>query len=415
MLRFEMTLALRHLRSGGGQTVLTISAVAAGVVVILFISSLIFGLRQQITSLLTDILPHVTVTVPDQEPPPLSRVPGVGDTGKIVSRRVERQSRQRKLIENWPETVAIIQGIENVAAVAPAVSGQGFITRGGQRLGATVFGGDPERLDAVNPVSKYVFAGRFLGLDTEELVMSQHLAEELQVGLGDRVRLTSTQGLSDSFVVAGLYDTGREQRIGSRVYITLRRAQSLYGTGTAVETILVRAKDLFLADQVADRIMALLPLEARSWSRENPEVVSSLGAQAAVTYLVSGFSLLASGFAIASVLIVSVLQRSREIGILKGIGARRGQILRAYLLEGLGIALIGSFLGAALGSGVVWTLTQFKQPVSRIGGEPEPLFPAQLAWPIVAAAVLAAVVSTVIAAVLPARRAAALDPVEVIR
>ncbi len=86
-----------------------------------------------------------------------------------------------------------------------------------------------------------------------------------------------------------------------------------------------------------------------------------------------------------------------------------------FLLEGLGIALVGAALAALAGSGLVTVLKLVKQPVTRMGGQPESLFPAQLAWQYVAAAMLAAVLSTVLAAVLPARRAASLDPVEVLR
>lgn len=412
MLRFEATLAFRHLRAGGGQTALTVSAVAAGVIVILFISSLIFGVQRQITTLLTDILPHITVTVPEPKPLPLSRVQ---PTDGIVSSRIEGQSERQKMIEDWRQALTVIRSIPGVVAAVPAVSGQGFVSRGGQRIGATVFGATPEELEAVTPVTKFVYSGTYLGLASDEIVISKRVAEELGVQVGDRVRLTSVASLSDSFKVRGLYDTGREQSFGSRAYITLRRAQSLYATGNAVQTILVKGAELFQADRIADRILALLPLKAESWSRENPQVVAGLGAQTAVTYLVSGFSLLASSFAIASVLIVSVLQKSKEIGILKSMGARRRQILVVFLLEGLGIAVVGAALGALLGSGVVIALSQVKQPVTRMGAEPEALFPAHLSPPLIAAAMGAAILATVIAAVLPARRAAALNPVDVIR
>ncbi len=410
MLRFESTLAILHLRSGGWQTVLTVAAVAAGVVVVVFISSLIFGLQRRITNLLTDILPQVVITPADREPAPV-----LDAGGPPASVRIERGEQQRKDIPDWQVVQEAVEGLPRVTAVAPAVTGQGFVSRGGKRIGAQVFGAEPERLDRITPVTKYLVGGSYLGITSEQIVISYKLAEDLGVATGDRVRLTSSEGLSDSFEVAAVYDTGQERSIGSRAYITLRSAQSLYGTGSAVDTILVRGESLFDAEGIARRIEALFPYEAEAWSEQNPQVLSGLGAQSATGYLVSLFSLVASSFAIASVLIVSVLQKSRQIGILKSMGAKRRQILVVFLLEGLGIALVGSLVGAALGSGLVLGLGLFKQPVTRIGAEPEQLFPAALSPGVVAAAVVAAILATVIAAVLPARRAARLDPVEVMR
>jgi lipoprotein-releasing system permease protein len=415
VLRFESTLAARHLRSGGGQTLLTVSAVAAGVILVIFISSMIFGLRERFSVLLTDITPHVTITPREMEPTPLSEIDRGRAGESIISSRVERQSQQRKQIENWPELVKVIRGVEGVTAVAPAVTGQGFVSRGGRRLGVAVYGAVPEALDAVNNVTKYVFAGRYLGLGAEEIVVTYKLAEDLGIGLGDRVRLTSSEGNSESFLIAGLYDTGQDQAFGSRVYITLRAAQSLFATGTGVSSVFVRTSDIFGANRQANRIAALLPYKVESWMDQVPQFQAGLAAQNASAFLISGFSLIASAFAIASVMIVSVLQKSKQIGILKSMGAKGRQILLVFTLEGLGIALIGATLGALVGSGLVWGLTQFKQPVSRMGGAPESLFPAVLAWQVVGGAMLAATVTTVLASIMPARRAARLDPVQVIR
>jgi lipoprotein-releasing system permease protein len=415
MLRFEATLAYRHLRSGGGQTVLTISAVAAGVIVVVFITSLILGLRQRITELVTDLLPHITITPPEQQPRPLWETGPAAPNAPIISSRIERQSQQRKEIENWPQAVAVIRGVPHVMDVAPAVSGQAFMGRGSQRLGVQVTGAAPASLDAITPVTKYLVTGHYLGLAADEVVLSYKLAEDLGVALGDRVRLTSSEGVSDSFLIAGIYDTGQQLATGSRAYVTLRTGQSLFRTGTAVQSILVKTDDLLGADAVADRIAALLPYKVESWSRLSPQTVAGLSAQRAVAALISVFSLIASGFAIASVLIVSVLQRSKQIGILKSMGARSRQILLVFTLEGLGIALVGSTLGAIIGSAVSLAFGSLKQPVTRVGGAPEPFFPVQITWQLIAAAMLAAILSTVIAAILPARRAARLDPVQVLR
>lgn len=411
MFRFETMLALRHLRSGGGQTALTISAVGTGVLVIVFISALVFGVRAHVSEVLTDILPHVIVKLPEMEPSPLTAIPGVKPGLKVS--RIERQTQQRKEIKNWQKAQVLIQGLPEVRVVAPAVTGQGFLSRGGQQVGAQVYGADPERLNVVTPLTKYLVDGHYLGLGTEEIFLSYKTAQDLKAKVGDRVRLTSSEGVASSFLVAGTYDTGQEGM--TACYITLRSAQSLFAMQTAVRTILVKADDMYHADRVADRIMALMPYEAKSWSRQYPQFVSLLDVYNAVAYLVSGFSLAASSFAIASVLIVSVLQKSKQIGILKSVGAKSRQIMMVFLLEGLGIALIGSSIGAALGSLVVWILGLFKQPPRRPGAVPEDLFPSVLTWQLLVIAMLAAIIATMVAAVLPARRAARLNPVEVLR
>lgn len=409
-LRFESQLAFRHLLSGGGQTLLTVSAVAAGVIIVVFITSLIFGLQDRLSELLTDAIPHVTITVEEPKPKSLTKIPGAPN--QPSSSRIEQQAPQLKFIDNWQQVAAIVRGLPNVRAVAPVVSGQGFASKGANPYGVAVVGAEPALQDIITPVTKNLIAGRYLGLGSDEIVIDTELAEDLNVTTGERIRLTSSTGAADSFTIAGIYSRGQGR--GS-AYVTLRTGQSLFGLGTAVNAVYVKLIDIYNADSVADRIMALLPYEAKSWTREFPQFLTSLKVQTASAYLISGFSLIASGFAIASVLIVSVLQKSKQIGILKSMGARRRQLLTVFIFEGLGVALVGSTVGAIVGTGIVFVLSLFKQPVTRVGQTPDQLFPVRFLPVYVGLAMLAAILSTVIAAVLPARRAAKMNPVDVMR
>jgi lipoprotein-releasing system permease protein len=409
-LGFEGQVALRHLRSGGGQTWLTISAVAAGVIIVIFVTALIFGLQRKWTRLLTEAIPHVTVRVSDLQPVPLERVPG-GPPG-VASSRVEQPAPQQKDIDDWARVAEIVRRLPNVRLVAPVVRQQGFVARGGHSVGVGVVGADPALQDEVTPVSRHLVGGRFHGLGSDEIVVDTELARDLTLAVGDRVRLTSSTGASDSFTVAGIYSRGQGR---GDAYVTLRTAQSLFGLGTAVNVVFVKLRDIYGADEAADRIMALLPYEARSWSREFPSFLDSLRMQTAAAYLISAFSLAASSFAIASVLIVSVLQKSKQIGILKAIGARRHQILLVFVLEGLGVAVVGSALGATIGTSIVYLLGLIEQPAYRAGQLPEPFFPVAILPAYIGGAVTAAIVATVLAAYLPARRAARLNPVDVMR
>ncbi len=407
---FERQVALRHLRSGGGQTWLTVSTVAAAVVIVIFITGLVFGLRQNVTELLTESIPHVTIQVAEPEPVPLERVPG-GPPGPASS-RLEQRAPQRKTIDDWPRVIEIVRAVPGVRLAAPVARRQAFASKGANPIGTTVVGVDPVLQDEVGAVTKNLIAGRYLGLTSEEVVIDVELAEDLAVSVGDRIRLASDTGASDSFTVAGIYTRGRGR---GEAYVTLRTAQSLFGLGTSVNAILVKLSDIFRADEAADRIMALVPYEAKSWSREFPRFLDMLKVQAASAYLTSVFSLVASAFAIASILIVSVLQKARQIGILKAMGARRRQIQTIFILEGLGVALVGSAVGALGGTSIISLLGLIDQPVRRVGQAPEPLFPVAILPLYIGLAVGAAILATIIAAYLPARRAAALNPVDVMR
>jgi len=360
--------------------------------------------------LLTDAIPHVTVTVEEPEPKPLSRVAGAPED--LSSTEIEQRAPQLKFIDNYPTVVETIRRLPNVRAVAPVVIGQAFASKGANPVGVAVVGADPELQDRITPVTKDLIAGTYLGLGSDEIVIDGELAKDLNVSTGERVRVTSGTGASESFTISGIYSRGQGR--GS-AYVTLRTGQSLFGLGATVNAIYVKLIDIYNADSVADRIMALVPYEAKSWTREFPQFLSSLQVQTASAYLISGFSLVASGFAIAAVLIVSVLQKSKQIGILKSMGARRRQILSVFILEGLGVAVVGSALGAILGTMIVLLLSLFKQPVTRVGQAPEQLFPVRVIPFYIGLAIVAAILSTVIAAVLPARRAAKMNPVDVMR
>lgn len=408
--RFEVRLALRHLRSGGGQTLLTFSAVAAGVIIVVFITSLIFGLQQRWTGILTEAISHITVRVAELQPTPLADVPGT--VAGVTSSRLEQRTAQQRNIENWEQVVDIVRRLPNVHVAVPVVRAQAFVSKGGSPVGVSVIGAAPEAQDQVTPVTKNLIAGHYLGLESEDIVIDHQLARDLRVTTGDRLRLTSNIGATESFTVVGIYSQGQGR--GS-AYITLRTAQSMYGLGTAVNAILVKVVDIYGADVTAERIRALLPYEARSWLQEFPQFLSSLQVQSASAYLISAFSLVASSFAIAAVLIVSVLQKSKQIGILKSMGARRRQILRVFILEGFGIALVGSVAGAVVGVVIVYFLGLIEQPITRVGQRPESLFPVAILPFYIGMAMLAATIATVMAALLPARRAARLNPVDVMR
>ncbi|MEO6909867.1 MAG: ABC transporter permease, partial [Edaphobacter sp.] len=193
-MRFEAMLATRHLRMGGGQTLLTVGAVATGVIVIIFITSLIFGLQKRLTVTLTESLAHVTVRVREPKPSPLSEITGL--QSKMSSTQIEQQAPQLKYIDDWQHVLSVVRAIPNVRIAIPAVQGQGFASKGGNPLGVTVVGADPSQQDEVSPVTKNLISGKYIGLASDAVVIDYELAKELNVATGDRIRISSSTGAS---------------------------------------------------------------------------------------------------------------------------------------------------------------------------------------------------------------------------
>ena len=124
--RFESSVAFRHLWYGGSRTLLPVSAVAAGVTIVIFITSLIFGLQDRTIELLTQAIPHVTIQAED----PLPMVTSTG--AELSSTRIEQQAHQRKFIDNWPQVINVVRGLKNVRTVAPGGTGAGLRIAGRQ-------------------------------------------------------------------------------------------------------------------------------------------------------------------------------------------------------------------------------------------------------------------------------------------
>ncbi|MFP3903405.1 MAG: ABC transporter permease, partial [Armatimonadota bacterium] len=408
-MRFELKMAIRHLRAGGSQTVLIVGGVAVAVTLVIFVNGLIRGVQKELTDRITGSLPHVTVEAPEMVPRrPVDMAQRYPDAA--VAWDVQKRPHQRDTIDDWCDAARELQQLPHVRAVSPGVTGQAILSSAGKEVGVRVQGAIPEWYDQVVNISDDLLYGTFLTMGTDDVIIGYKLQEELGVELGERVRISTGFARDDTLRVAGIIETGQDSIDEGWAFVQLRTAQSIFETSTSVTQFAITLDKLFAADGVADRIDRSLGLDAESWSQQNPNFVNALRAQSSSNFMISAFSLIAAAFAIASVLIVSVLKRSSEIGILKAMGASSRQILTIFTLEGLGIALVGTALGAAAGTTLILLLRQIPEPVSVPGQTPEPLLPTMITPGIVLGTMLVAGIITVAASVWPARRAAQMDP-----
>jgi len=253
------------------------------------------------------------------------------------------------------------------------------------------------------------------GAATGELldVVRDALSDEDVRPLGDRltVQTGSVSGtVSDSVRVTALVDLGVKDLNRRTVIVPLRAGQSLLALPGGATQLDLTLKDVWVAQTLARELQSQFPYKIESWQESNAQLVSALNAQSISTSIIRGVVLAVVVLGIASVLVVSVVQKGREIGILRAMGATRGQVLRVFLVQGAVVGALGSVLGLLLAVALIWVFTHFVR-----GSDGLPLFSIALPLPMALQIALIASVCGVLAAVAPARRAAALDPAQAIR
>ena len=192
--------------------------------------------------------------------------------------------------------------------------------------------------------------------------------------------------------------------------VPLRAAQNLLALPGGATSLDVTLRDVWVAQTLAGQWRAQYPYKIESWQESNAQLVSALNAQSVSTSIIRGVVLAVVVLGIASVLVVSVVQKQREIGILRAMGATRGQVLRLFLIQGAVVGAIGSIVGLLLAVALIFLFTRFV-----LGSDGLPLFNISLPPSTALQVALVATVCGVLAAIAPARRAARLDPAQAIR
>jgi lipoprotein-releasing system permease protein len=326
------------------------------------------------------------------------------DSGTVQLLLENKRAQRLRSINNWQEVRDVLDNFPGVTAVSPIISGPAFARRGEALESTALVGIDPERYQRIIPIQKDIVAGVFR-IGAGDAVIGKQLASDLGMRVGDKLRLDGGQGREAVVNVAGIFELGVRDLDARYVYLDMKQAQALLDLPGAATVIDLRVEEIFQAQTIAQGIARLTGLKAESWMETNTQLMNALRSQSLSTQLISVFVALSVALGIASVLSVSVVQRTREIGILRAMGTRRAQMLRVFLIQGALFGLGGSLLGGVAGYGLVATFNTFGPKLFYI-----PISP----WLLVTATALATITGILSAAV-PARRAAALDPVEAIR
>jgi lipoprotein-releasing system permease protein len=403
-LGFERRVAVRFLREGRMQTLLIVVGVAAGVAVVTYISALITGLQSNTLEKTLGAQAHVTVSAQDD----VVVAPARPASGTVALAQTQPRAQRPRSIVDWAALVPVLEALPEVAAVSPMVAGAGLALRGEASKSIALVGVDLDRYDRIVHLRSKVVDG-VARLGPGEGIIGRDLAVDLGVRVGDRVGIV-TGSVGDSLRVTALVDLGVRELNRRTVIVPLRAAQSLVGLPGGATNLDLALVDVWQAQRLADELAQRYPYKVESWQQANAQLVSALNAQSVSTGLIRGVVMVVVVLGIASVLVVSVVQKRREIGILRAMGATRGQILRVFLLQGAIVGALGSALGVLLAVLLIWAFTSFVR-----GSDGLPLFSITLAPALALRIAAIATLCGVLAAVAPARRAAALDPAQAIR
>lgn len=403
-MSFPWLVALRFLKEGRMQSVLIVVGVGVGIGVMVFLSALITGLQTGLIQQTLGTQPHVTIKpLEDAARPQIDR----NDNAVVGS--VERPAQRLRTIPNWPQVLKDVKAVPGVVVVTPSVTGSGFASRGSADKPIVIRGVEPETFDGVVPVSSKMQSGAFSTSGTDA-VIGVDLAKDLGVSVGDKIRLSGASGNGEPYTVRGIFDLQNKDVNQRWVLVSLRSAQTLLGLSSDITSIELKVDEIFNADATAAILATRTGLVADSWMKVNRQLMIALRSQSSSSSTIQFFVIVAVAFGIASVLAVSVVQKSREIGILKAMGAQTDAITKVFVIQGFLVGILGSIIGSLLGAGLALLFMSFARNADGSATFPVDLSSGQF----IRAVVVAAVVG-VLSAVVPARRAARLDPAVVIR
>jgi lipoprotein-releasing system permease protein len=399
-MRYELWLGLRYLFAKRREkfisiiAVLSIGGVTLGVAALIVVLAVMSGFDHDITDKLVNTNSHLIVESPD----------GIADRDEVM-----------RLVSARP----------HVQGVSPFVAGQAILRLPDRAFGVLLRGIDPQREVRVNQLSNYLMFGT-LPLADDHIIIGTELAASLQVSVGSPLTLISpADGKTHEMKISGLFRSGMYEYDATLVAVTLARAQRLYALGDRVTGIGIKLDSLDHADAVAMDLQRALPshLRVKTWMELNPALFGALKVEKTVMFIILSLIIVVAALNIMSMLIMIVMEKTKDIGTLRALGATRGSIAALFLSQGVVIGLIGIGLGLAGGLSLAANLNGILKWIESTTGWslfPSTVYyldhiPARINGGDVAAIVTAAFALAALAGTYAAARAARLSPVDALR
>ena len=382
MVAFKI--ARRFLSANRGQTALIITGIAVGVAVQVFVGVLITSLQGTLIDRTIGGSSQVTI------------VPA-GDGATIA---------------DWQGLVDTARNNQDVRSVSPAADSSAFLIRSNRTLPIFLRGFNMDDADKIYGISGHIYQGRRPSAP-DEVLTGKELNKELGLVLGDQIELFTSSGSRSNLTVVGFYDLKVASLNKLWVLTTLETSQKVFGLGGNITSIEMQVKDIFKADAVASdlsRALGRADVSVENWKDQNAELLSGLQGQSVSSYMIQVFVLASVIIAIASVLAIKVLQKSKEIGILKAMGIKDRSAGKIFIYQGLMLGAGGAITGILL---ALFLLMGFTLGARNPDGTA--LIDIRFDYVFIIGSGLVATISAALASAIPARTTTRLSPIEVIR
>jgi lipoprotein-releasing system permease protein len=409
-------IAFRQLLNRKRQTLLTLIGISVGVMVLITSVSLMDGLLQSFIQKIVEIAPHVIVSGEKVKPAvPDQLVESRAGQNVVFIKNISRD--EQGVIKNFPRVESIIKSDSLVQLVSPSVSTDVIGMFGTVSQPIQLFGVIPSVENGIENFSTSMVSGDFSDLanTADGMIIGNTVAKDFTVQLGDRMQIVSSEGQIYGVRIVGVFMTGIND-IDDNCYVNLRLGQNIAGfSPDEASNLYLRVRDLTKDGTVAKMIEQETNYRAMTWEEKAASVVTLFKMISGIVYFLTFFVIMVAGFGVANVLITNVLEKARDIAILKSLGFKRLEITWIYLIQGLIVALVGASIGCILGYVMIEIMSAI--PMSSSGAttvRADHLMMGKNPIYFLGASLFAVVVS-LIAAVGPSRSASKVNPIEILR
>jgi lipoprotein-releasing system permease protein len=411
-MRLLIYIATKHLLARKRQSLVSVMGIVLGVAFFLAISSLMQGSEKDFIQRLIDNAPHITISdeFRGSRLQPANMLYG---TDAVEIRHVKPLTETRG-IRDYKQILDELKATEGVYASA-VLAGQALVNFAGKDFGITLNGMIPSEVMSVTTIEKYMIAGSINNLiaNADGIIIGAELARKLSLSLNDNITVAATTGQVRIFKIQGIFRTGRVGYDETQAFASIKRVQALLNRSNRANTIIVKLVDYASARELASQIEKRIGYKSVSWQESSEDIISALAIRNIIMYAVVSAVLVVAGFGIYNVISTVVMEKQRDIAILKSIGFHIKDIRTIFLTQGVVLGVTGCVLGLPLGMAFMLALAQirFKPP----GGTEIIQMPIDWSLPQFLIAATFALAAAILAALLPAYKAASVQPVDILR